>query len=85
MVDDDQGAIARHDAAAQTERAARLQQEVARLAGAIAVTEDQVAATRRHLAERDVDRADAHLHAAVEAERFAAHEREEHRRWQGRR
>jgi phage host-nuclease inhibitor protein Gam len=66
----------------QIERAAGLQREVARLAGEIADTEDQVAAVRRRLAVDDEARAAEHLKAAEEAERFAAHEREEQSRWQ---
>jgi hypothetical protein len=66
----------------QIERAAGLQRDVARLAGEIADTEDQVASVRRRLADDNEDRAAEHLQAAHEAEVFAAHEREEQSRWQ---
>ena len=66
----------------QIKRAEQLRQEVARLAGEIAETEDKVASVRRRLATDDEARAAEHLRAAEEAERFAAYEREEQRRWQ---
>jgi hypothetical protein len=70
------------DAATPAEVSSRLRRDVARLAGEIAVTEDHVAATRRQLAESDAARAAEHIAAAEEAERFAAHEREQQRYWQ---
>ncbi|GGQ77018.1 hypothetical protein GCM10010166_53700 [Couchioplanes caeruleus subsp. azureus] len=68
-------------AATQLDRAVVLCEEVARLAGAIADTEEQVAAVRRQMAALDPGRAGEHLAAAAAAERFAAHERREQSRW----
>jgi uncharacterized protein YlxW (UPF0749 family) len=66
----------------QIKRAVQLREEVARLAGEIAETEDRVASVRRRLATDDEARAAEHLRAAEDAERFAVHEREQQRRWQ---
>ncbi|RZU49656.1 hypothetical protein EV385_1409 [Krasilnikovia cinnamomea] len=62
-------------AADQIGRAAGLRDAVARLAGDLAETEEQVAAVRRQMAADHPERAEAHLAAAVEAEEFAARER----------
>ena len=79
-VNDHRGAVER-GAAAQIERAAMLREQVIRLAGAVADTEEQVAAVRRQLAEQHPERAAEHLAAAVAAERYAAHERRQQLRW----
>lgn len=71
----------RSPAAAEINRATRLRQDVARLAGRLADTEDRVAAVRREMASRNPDRAEEHLAVAEEAERCAAHERREQLRW----
>ena len=71
----------RSPAAAQIDRAARLRQEMARLAGELAETEDRIAAVRREMASHDPNRAAEHLAVAEEAERWAAHERREQIRW----
>jgi hypothetical protein len=60
---------AHHDAASAIERSDE-----------IAGTEEDVARTRRKLAETVPERAAEHLAAAAEAEQFAARERSEHRR-----
>jgi hypothetical protein len=62
------------------ERSAELRQHTADLAGAIAETEQQVAATRRKLAQANPSRSDEHLAAAAEADSVATHERAERRR-----
>ena len=59
----------------------RLQQEIAVLAGVAADTETQVAVAYRRLAEHDHARSAEHLLAAAEADRYAAHKREEQHRW----
>jgi hypothetical protein len=64
-----------------TQREGELRQAMSDLAAKIADTEGQVAATRRTLAADHPDRADEHLAAATRADRFAAHERVEERRW----
>jgi len=63
------------------QRADELRHTVSDLAAKIADTEDQVAATRQMLAADQPERADEHLAAAARADRFAAHERAEERRW----
>jgi ABC-type nitrate/sulfonate/bicarbonate transport system substrate-binding protein len=72
---------AAHDDAASTiERSKQLVGDIARIADEIAGTEQDVARTRRNLAEADPERAAEHLAAAADAEQFAARERSEYRR-----
>ena len=63
----------------------RLAGDVAAMAAAIAVTEDQVAQVHEQIAERVADedptRADTLLAHARDAREFADHERAEHHRW----
>ena len=59
-----------------------LRAEAARLAGAVAETEDKVAAVRRTLARDHPDDAERHLAAADEAEQFAAQERAKQREYE---
>ena len=71
---------AHDDAASAIERSKQIAADIARLADEIAGTEQDVARTRRKLAETVPERAAEHLAAAAEAEQFAARERSEHRR-----
>jgi hypothetical protein len=71
-------------AAEQMERADRLREDLVRLAGELAATEERVAAVRRQMASHNPKRAEEHLAVAEEAERCAAHERSEQTRWQSR-
>jgi hypothetical protein len=80
MSDEDRHAT-RDEVAAQAELTLRLRQEIARLAGEIADTEERVASTRRQLAASDPARTAEHIAAAERAERFAAYEREQAHRW----
>jgi uncharacterized membrane-anchored protein YhcB (DUF1043 family) len=69
-------------AAALVEHVLRLQREIAGLAGDAADTEQHLALVCRRLAQQNPARSTVYLAAADEAERFAAHKREEQRRWQ---
>lgn len=69
-------------AAALVEHVLRLQGEIAGLAGDAADTEQQLALVCRRLAQQNPARSAVYLAAADEADRFAAHKREEQRRWQ---
>jgi hypothetical protein len=63
-------------------RVLRLQQEISALAGDAADTERQLALVCRRLARQNPERSTVYLAAADEADRFAAHKREEQHRWQ---
>ena len=67
--------------AALVGRVLRLQQEISALAGVAADTETQVALAYRRMAEHDHTRSAEYLLAAEEADRYAAHKREEQHRW----
>lgn len=67
--------------AALVGRVLRLQQEISVLAGVAADTETQVALAYRRMAEHDHPRTAEYLLAAEEADRYAAHKREEQHRW----
>ncbi|MGX6607093.1 hypothetical protein ACWKSP_33965 [Micromonosporaceae bacterium Da 78-11] len=69
-------------AAALVGRVLRLQHEIVGLAGDAADTEQQLALVYRRLARQNPARSTVYLAAAQEAERFAAHKREEQHRWQ---
>jgi hypothetical protein len=66
--------------ASAVDRARRLRQQLADVAGQLAETEDRVASVQEQLIEDDAEQAGRHKERAAEARRMAAHERAEQRR-----